>query len=252
MGEIHMTHQKISSLVCAWYAGIITLFSSALLVCAQNNQELFLQAVQAQQNRKYDQAFNLYEQIQPKGWAVFYNVAHIYYDQKKYASALAYLLKAQRQAGMHDYSIINDQISIVYKQLGKPEMGSSIFTFTKAALSVVSLLFLQLLFLVLFFILLWMLKKRKRGYIGYIIIFSLILPVSVGLFVKGYAQRYTGGVIIENEVPLRVGPQDNYEKIGHLPYAQRVIIQKQVRDWYLVQTPLQQGWVSTAQVIPIE
>lgn len=225
-----------------------------MIGATKNNQELFLQAVQLQQDKKYNQALSVYEQINPKGRAVFYNMGLIYYSLNQLPYALVYLQRAQQNAPSQDYALIAQLVTATNKQLGKPDVASYWYTLLARFVSGVSLLFLQLLFLGLWYLLFLCLfsgdKKRKNILLNVII--GLLLALStVGLFVKASLQRYNGGVVIENEVLLRAGPEMDYDAIGALTNADQVTIIKKVDNWYLIKDGSKRGWIPATSLLPI-
>jgi tetratricopeptide (TPR) repeat protein len=129
---------------------IMICFSSWHIHALKNNQELFLQAVNQQQEKNYGHAINLYEQINQPGRAALYNTALSYYALNKFPQALAYLQKAQHNAPYREYMLITDHLNIINKQLGKP-IVSFWYSILAAMVSGISLLFLQLLFLALWY-----------------------------------------------------------------------------------------------------
>lgn len=224
-------------------------------IALKNNQELFLQAVQQQQEKNYGQALHLYEQVNPKGKAVFYNMGLSYYALNKFPQALAYLQKAQLNAGYSDYLLINKQLNTINKQLGKPVIASFWYSSVAAVVSGISLLLLQLLFLMLLYVAWWRFfsEQKKHKQLFFIIIWSLLFVLcSVGLFVKASLQRYTGGVIIEKEVSLRSGPQVDYDSVGTVVTADQVAIIKKADNWYLVKSGSKRGWIPEESFIVVK
>lgn len=220
----------------------------------KNNQELFLQAVRLQQDKKYDQALAAYEHINPKGRAVLYNMGLNYYALNQFPQALAYLQRAQQNAPIKDYTLITNQIAHINNQLGKPAYASFWYTFFARFVSGISLLMLQILFLTLWYFL-WLCflsKQKKRRRIFLFTLCSILFVMSgIGLFVKASLQRYTGGVIVEKEASLRVGPQSDYEAVDTLVSADQVTIIKKVDNWYLVKSGSKRGWIPKEALIPI-
>ncbi len=237
------------------YLCIIFLVMPFFSFAAKNNQELFLQAVQLQQDKKYSEAIARYEQIHPKGRAVLYNMGLSYYALNQLPYALAYLERAQRNAPSHDYALIASHITAITKQLGKPAVASFWFTSLARWVSGISLLWLQLVWLLLWFFFWWRfnaLQKNRRRLLLFTLWGILFAVCSVGLFVKATLQRYTGGVVIEKEVLLRAGPQKEYDVVGTLSSSDQVVVKKKVDNWYLVTAGAYKGWVPADTIIVIE
>lgn len=222
-----------------------------LLLClcfglqASKNQELFLQANNAYLKHDLDHALALYEQIVSKGPAVWFNMAHVYYQKEDYLNALIHYKKAKQGAMLQTLQDIEKQVAQTQKKLQVVEQKGWFEKFTNSAFELVGLLPLlplQLLcllsaFLLAISIMLW---KKRHQYVLFGIIF---LSSSILLYLKYLSMHRISGVATA-QTDVFVGPRKEFHSVAKLTPGTSILIKKRSDDWYQIRGTGLSGWVS--------
>lgn len=158
------------------------------------------------------------------------------------AAKIGHLKELQLHASLHEYSALEQQIKVLYKQenVTYPKDTPWFIFISHAAPRIVW----QLLFLVAWWFALlgvWWLVKRR-------LLFLMLLTImgTTGFFVAvGYYELHTNYFIVPNHTTiLRLGPGNNYAQRMPLEYLAPVIIKQQQGDWLLVDYNGMMGWFS--------
>jgi len=224
---------------------VISLFFISSVFCyAKNGKKVFLQANELYAQKEYAKALNLYNTIEKKGPATWYNMGNCAFRLGNYVYSLLYWKKAKKEAPFKDMRKIDYNIALAYEKLdyAKPE---SWFSFVQNYVNAFSLFFLQILFLILwliFFVLLFGLKRYRTTLLFVLLVFNTFLFVAV--VVKYRAIVYPKAIVTKPSISVFSGPDENFHVIGNLSLADELQIKKQRNSWYKISYNHIVGWVS--------
>src|SRR5581483_4954130 len=122
---------------------VVTIFFN--VACAQE-QEFFLQANKAYEKNEFQEAYNLYNKIEKKGVATWYNMGNCAYKLGNYAQALACWQCSQQGAKPAEFEAINANIAVVEEKL-EIEKSQNFLQNINVFVNYFSLLVWQILFL---------------------------------------------------------------------------------------------------------
>lgn len=247
-----------------------------LVVCIFAQQETFLQANKLYENKEYKAALDLYNSIEKKGVATWYNMGNCAFKLGDFGIARAYWQCAQRGANKNELDAILSNISVVNEKIGISETESSWHRTLKLLLNRInyfSLLFLQLLFLFSWFLLVrqcyltvnhgsleinnrgfFFIKNVNHGkkYRTLSLIFLLVcnLIFIFALYLKYNEIQYKGIVMKEN-VAIFAGPNEQFHVLNTLPIASEVTIIESQKQWCKVQHSKGCGWILSDSITVI-
>ena len=96
------------------------------MVFAGNAEEAYLKAQAAYQSGDIAKALSLYQSINPKGPAIWYNIGNCYFHQENFPEAIVAWRRAQKNLSWSDYKTTEQYIEQSYNALGI-EYGSGSF-----------------------------------------------------------------------------------------------------------------------------
>ena len=132
---------------------VILIFMSGF-IHARSLQETFLEGNKLYYEKRYKPALDRYEEIQPKGLAIWYNIGNTHYRLGDKARALVAWKRAQKNSPTHLIERSHHNIVAVESELETYEMDTA-SAYLQYRLSLISFFLLQVLFLAgwyLFFI----------------------------------------------------------------------------------------------------
>jgi uncharacterized protein YgiM (DUF1202 family) len=228
-------------------AVVLSLFLFSESQC--KDQESFLQANKAYEQKEYQQAFDLYASMANKGVSAWYNMGNSAYKLGNYAQAMACWHCAQRGATAAEIDSINANVEVVQQKMGiekTTNSNSKLFNFINKTLSLFSLLFLQLLFLLSWFLLFYFIKKNNHGTKYRTLMLVLLLTFNVffifALILKHNDLQHKGVVMKEN-TSLFAGPNEQFHVLGTLPIASKVAIVESQNKWCKIKHSQGCGWI---------
>lgn len=224
---------------------LIVLWAHCLIARESNAQELFLRAQQLYVQHNYQAALDCYQAIKHKGWSVHYNMGHCFYKLEDPTQALICWKRAQQIAPFSAALAIDSTACQLTSST-----SSWITTVVRTLAETTSLLVIQLIFLLCWF-LWWAVMMLKRGGFKYLltIVFTILtILVFVMLIMKYKAQQSMVGIVVDDEVPVFVGPNNNYHVISFLPKYGEVKVCEIKGDWYHVRNGVVKGWVPAEAV----
>lgn len=222
----------------------IVLFIWSSFLYARDTEEIFLRANDCYEQNDNEQAFALYQSIEHKGPAVWFNMGNCAYKSENYVDALLYWRRAEKHAACNaTFTAINNNYKLLEKELGitNTRMGwQRLFQY----LSVVPLLWMQLVFLFLWIVLLIVLRRliRKKRY-GILFLYLLCMVLLICFIGIKYAIMKEQRGIVMQKVALYVGPDKNYHVVGTIDKATEVSIDENDGQWIKVNGPHDKGWV---------
>jgi len=236
-----------------------TVLLLGMFVCfsgfAQTPKKVFLQANKLYTQKKYKNALELYGSVNEEGKkyapAVWYNMGNCAYRLGNYAQAIVYWSKSKKGAFLSQLSSIDYNIVLAHEALGVSPINT-LWEKTKDIIGLFSLLLLQLMFLLIWFLsfILFFLAKKVSGLLLRILLwanigFTILFGAALG--VKYYTLAYRQA-IVKTETSLFVGPNQQYDQIGKLSVADKVMVQKVDKKWYKITYNGVTGWVLSDNV----
>lgn len=177
--------------------------------------------------------------------------AEVSFNQEHYIQSLAHYMHAKKYAPYAMWHCIDKNIETVYKNIGIPHqvcIQEKIFLLLLKATSFFSLSFFKVIFLffwyILFVLILFFTYSRMRFIIFLISAVLLFFIALVGFRYYVYSLPYA----IVQQSTLKAGPGDYYHDLGSLYAAEKVIIEQQKDDFYLVKNKKVKGWLKKENV----
>ncbi len=236
----------------------IAFFLTPFSCFAPNYTELFLKANEHYKKGEFKKAYKLYKDIPNPVSQVNYNLGNCAYKLDEYGYALLYWRKAERDWSLFNRTELVENITLLKNKLNKNTQNKSkffeylssgknyLFSIVRAA----PLFVIQILFLVLWFFLFLYIKylyKKKRKFL--IIILFVLISILGSLLVIRYSLYYKHrGVVVSKKAILLSGPGKTFQKLGSLPEASEVLIQKESDKFYKIKFYKQIGWVNQNDV----
>jgi len=217
------------------------------------NNSLFNQANLLYEEGQYDQALNLYQQLEQEmvNWKLFFNIGNCFYKQNQFVTAKIYYLRAQRLQPLEPS--IKRNIYIVNKYFKDAEETEKDFITrmiqkieSLIPLNLLSVLIILLVFLINGFIFL-LIKIGKRRILLYGLSFSLVFALFFSFYhiyrVKKINTRNTA-VIIKEDSQLRSGPGFDNTVLFKVNPGIKVRIIDKSRNWFQVTASRHiAGWI---------
>lgn len=232
---------------------ILFVMLCSLYVSAGTIQEKFLQANAAYQEGRVRQALALYDSIEPKGTAVYYNMGNCYFRLGDYPSAVLFWMRAQKNASWRDFSTLENEIDYAYTLLSIPRENSfvsRIALFVMRVSSLCSFLVLQMLFLMCWITLCWYLPSlytRKRYWLLCVWFIGVVCLVLV-MYAKHFS-RIPYAIVTKNSISVYAGPGHDYAPLTEAKMMDLVRIVEQRDKWYKVYVRrCGYGWVDGTEI----
>ncbi len=210
---------------------------------AKTAQELFLQAQECYGIGDYAQALTLYEHIDPKNSAIWYNMGNCAYKKNDLLSALLYWHRAaQTGTGTLAHDAFYNS-NMVLQKLGIQPLEPSLVG------RIPSLAFQILFFLIfsIFLLLSYPLIRRKK-----FITFSILglLTGGSGLITYNayiHATTKTGLIMLDSSA-LYTGPDIRYHQVTTLKAGSVITLIEEKEQWIKVVVQKQTGWMRQSAV----
>lgn len=234
---------------------IIGLFPLGL---AANAEELLQNANEAYRSSNFAQAITAYETILDQGLeskVVYYNLGNAYFRQNQLGKAILNyeraLIKAPKDADIkHNLLVARQQLKDEIEAL--PEFflaqwwHSSRMGLSASAWGILALL---LLWIGVSGLIVWILmpsrQYKKIGFIlGIVLLILFVLPLSLAISRTNFEHNTEAAIIIEPEVILRAGPDEESTTVLELHEGTKVFLLDQIDDWYRVLLAnREEGWL---------
>jgi tetratricopeptide (TPR) repeat protein len=242
------------------YIFVMLVMVSSCVFGGEQDATLFGQANAYYKQGKFDQALEAYSQIADKNSQVYFNLGNCAFKLKRHGYALLYWRKAERDWGIFNRQELLENISLVRKTTTESDQSvvrqGPIFAMLHAIqnwknncaslIRATPLLIFQVLFLLMWLFLfgfLRMLYRKKHTILIWCLFF--LMASSGSLLVLKYSFNFrTFGVVVSQKVSLFSGPGENYQRLGTLPEAQELVIQRESDDYYKIKIGRQIGWVN--------
>lgn len=222
------------------------------VLCAGNEEELFLRGNKYYQQHDYDNALISYELLQAKGRAVLYNMGNCYYHKNDYPQALAYWTRAQSGATNQELLTIERNKQHILKKLGKSVTKTfmqKVIELLQSTTFYISLFCLQILFLLCWYFILFLACRRsrvKKRVVGLLCI--IILLVGATLRVEYNKQNTSSAIVTSQQAFVFAGPDKGFHSLCPLAYADTVVIKEKREGWYKIGYTGIIGWVEAGVI----
>jgi tetratricopeptide (TPR) repeat protein len=220
-------------------------------------QETFLQANAAYMAGKVQDALKLYQSLEPKGPAVWYNMGNCYYKIGNYPEAIVHWRRAQKHVGWQDVSTLEQCIVQAYQAQGLAyhcPLSLRIHTAIIRCGSLCSLFMLQIIFLCC----LWALLLLGLAWFKQSRYFLLIMMSGCTFFVAcvnivAYRfQEYPFGIVTKKVISVYAGPGKDYACLTEAKVLDVVRVYQKRGDWLKVQIDqCGYGWIQAADLVVI-
>ena len=234
----------------------VALASFALLVVslcyARDVEETFLRANNLYQEKKYQEALDLYSSIDKKGCATLYNMGNCAFKLNKHVDALVCWKRACRHSTSRELNELAKNIEVAHEIMGKEPERGSIGNFFHRFSERFSMFFFQLLFLIgwfALFVAIFVLRRYRRGLLVLLLPFNIVLGSFVA--VKYRLAKYPVAIVTKKTAKIFSGPDENYHTLGVVPCADELRVIEKKGLWCKVRAQRLVGWVlaDTLEVI---
>lgn len=220
---------------------------SASSLFAGLQEEQFLQAHTLYRASEFQKALEIFELIEPKTSAVWYNIGNCIYHCGDEARAYICWMKAQRHAPGYLKKCIEKNLTTCLKKLGKEQKQSLLAGFVPSVYTMLAKIprgVLQVLFLAIWYSILFLVFVQRKRIYKYCYISGVIL-MGAGLLVimHYYETNLVEGIICKKEVPLYAGPDSRYDKIGQVNLLDTMRVYQQLESWCKVGDQSCVGWI---------
>ncbi len=220
-------------------------------------QEIFLQANKWYEQHDFNKARDLYESIEQKGPAVWYNMGLCLHKLNDNVQALICLKRAQKDATLDQFAKTDRSIGQLLARTfdkGQPStqsLASSFYTVIYTWIASSSLLMLQIFFLLFWYCFFFLLFRYAYALWYKIVVWPLFFTsilFGIGTCAKYKQEHYSYGIVTEQNVALLAGPDAQYHKLGQLDIIDQVEILEKRSQWYKVRNSSQVGWAESRTI----
>jgi tetratricopeptide (TPR) repeat protein len=227
-------------------------------ILAQNIEELFTSANRSYQQKQYDKAVELYEQIVSSGYegvSLYYNLGNAYYRSGNLGYAILYYEKALRLSP-GDYDIQHNLIMANARTVDKLTEFPPFFLFRiwEDLLGLLSLsgwinsayiMFLLFLLSASGYILFWNPLYRKYSFFAGIFILILFIFTSAVTIVKYNSEvNIVKGILIERQSNVKTSPDESSNDAFVIHEGLKVTLEDKVGEWFRIRlNDGKTGWI---------
>jgi len=207
------------------------------------NKESFLRAHELYNAKEYAQALAIYQSLDNKTAAIFYNMGNCAYKLGQYTDARIYWKRAARNASPTQRADIAHNIQALDQKIGieHPESNGLLcrgLLYTHS----VSLLFLQLLFLFCWFAFFIFMRRVKKYFL--LFLFIIINSILGAIILYRYAHACSSvGIVTASQITVHAGPDSSYHTVGTMSAPAECVIKQAQGDWYKVKSGILVGWI---------
>ena len=214
----------------------------------------FERAATLYNQKQFDQAYTVLQDMKPKSSTVWYNMGNCAYKKNELDHAIACWRCAHATAYPAARDTIEYNIDVVEKKLNKNTQESflkKIFDFYRS----IALIIFQLFFLVSWFSLLLFIKKYKHGtkyrslLLGLLLFVTMVSGIALGF--KYHTINQHRGIVMRHNVSLFAGPDEQYHVLGSLDGVSEVVVHEQRPSWCKVSTEQGSGWVVQDSIVVV-
>lgn len=235
-------------------------FGFALIMSATPNaQETFLQANKYYKENEMVKALDLYESIAHKGHAVWFNMGNAHFELGNYVLAMLYWQKSKVGASAKQLILIDSYIAQARSRqhLLVPEssLKDRLYDGIARSMNDVPLLFIQWCALAawyIFFAMFFIFFRRYfsipvRNVMTVFFLGIILVPIAI----KSREHTLVRALVVQPDVALHAGPNNNYHVLARLGLADDIILEHNAGDWCKVCKGNLDGWIPAKSISTI-
>lgn len=194
-------------------------------------------------------ALAVYEMINPKVPAVWFNMGNCYCILKKRSQALLCWNRARRGASATQLKRIDEAIAALspHHPVSLFEQISLLYTRCFAPFSPLSLQLILLFAWYTFMVVGWIIPHKKRTRVLRIVCGTIIIFSMSGLWLQ-LSRSGPQVMIMNDDTPVYGGPYQDYHTVGTLNVGMLVGVKEEKKGWYKIKSHKKNGWVRTQDV----
>ena len=222
------------------------------LQCAQDQQALLLRGKELFFQEHYQDAFNVYQRIDDKGFVVLYNMALCCLRLHQKSQALLFCKRAEKQAQSYkEFTLVEKLLD--FDEAGEPVIKGwyeQLAIFCKKVILTTPILLVQIIVLIglIFLMLCWYFywyKNRKMA--SFLLLILWLLFYYIWLYKIDFIQQRQG-VVIDKTIPIFAGPDASFYKKADLHESQLVVIIGQQDQYYKMKLGQLAGWIDSHHI----
>ncbi len=194
-------------------------------------------------------AMNLYQDVEPKNSAVWYNMGNCHYYQREFADAVVCWKRAYQGATISECVDCSCNIDCVRKKIGSraphsmgEQMSEAVVLYAPGTL-IVQLIFILCWYALLYILIYGRMRRTRLFYSALAMLISIVLLLGITLLVQYRNSRYPTGIVVCKQASVYAGPHDQYHVVGVLQEIDDVAIYDKRPGFYKVGTRTVHGWV---------
>lgn len=228
------------------------IFYGMQIQCVQDDVNLFLRAKELFSQEHYQDAFNVFQRIENKSFAVFYNMGLCCLRQNKKAEALLAFKRAEKKAlSYQEHTLVQSVTDFAHgKESEDISWYDQIAVFCKKSILSTPILLFQLL--ILFGLIFLMVSWYRRWYEKYKVSSCIALASWFLLYfmycykVDEITKQYA--VVIKETTPIYSGPDSSFHKQFDLEQSQLVDIMAELNGFLKIKVDNHVGWIDSQSV----
>ncbi len=234
---------------------ILLMFMLSTQLCSAldaQDGDRFERAGQAYTQMHYQDAYNLYQEINSPTSVVYFNMGNCAFKLGYTGRALWHWRQAEERWGILHREDLRENLELAREKLGHEAVKKTLIQSGRGLIktilniaSAIPLILVQiqfLLFWTLLFVFVRSLLKKKMRF--------LVLLLGVGVFINGGLLIYrqiramdVHAIVIDVKALVYAGPSTTYQQVGTLIEGQEVFVDRQRQDFYKIRAKDQFGWV---------
>lgn len=228
--------------------GLLALFLllCSFVVVAINYEELFLEANLLYKKGEFENALERYTQIEPKGVAVWHNMAFCAYRLNDSINTLVYARRALLQGCYYD-NRLHQLIKTAHEALRIEDGNDSWHSWIFSKISFFSLQTWQLIFLLFWIVTIFVWYTRCSKIIKFTLL-SIFFLIICGFYIRWKIFYWQGG-IVKTDTPMLVGKSDSFESLLDVKAGQEVTVVSVDSKWTKIIFNGISGWVVSKDVV---
>jgi len=230
------------------------LLINVFFIQTRDVQETVLRAHKLYEQNEFEQARDLYNLIEKKGPATWYNLGNCHYKLDNHLNALICWRRAERDATWSEFPALYHNMNEAQKKLGiELSFKDSLARSVRRLLSLFSLFGWQIIFL-----LVWTMLLLLLGYLArtqrYLVLSSLSLLLVVcmsTLYIKFDFVNARNGIVTDKTLVVYSGPDKGFHELGSLCKTNEVTILEENNEWLKIQDNNLVGWIPESTVAQV-
>ena len=232
----------------------VLLMSNLFSVYSRDVQETVLRAHKLYEDNQFEKALELYDSVEKKGPATWYNLGNCHFKLENHLDALICWRRAERDATWSEFPALYHNMNEVQKKLGiERSFRDSFARSIRRILALFSLFGWQIMFLLVWTLLLVLLGYLARTQRYMVLsVLSLLLVISVSaLYVKYDFVNARSGIVTDKTLVVYAGPDKGFHELGSLCKTNEVTILEENNEWVKIQDTHLVGWIPVSTIAQV-